>query len=444
MPDRFNDDEIIVGLDVGTTKVCAVVARKIKRGSSTANSDASARACSRELYAFGDLSAHSVLKEYDLEILGVGEAVSRGLRKGVVINIDATTSSIMEALEDAERKCERSLENVYVGVSGAHIRSFNSHGIVAVDGNEVVQRDIDRVIDAAKAVSVPMDREIIHVLPQEFIVDGEDGIRDPLGMAGVRLEAKVHIVTGAHASAQNIVTCTDRCTLEVDDIVLEQLASSLAVLTEDEKKLGVVLVDIGGGTTDVAIFCDGAIQHSAVIPIGGQHMTNDIAVGLRTPQSEAEEIKRRSGSAHECHIKHGETIEVPSLGTRKTRILSRLILPEILGPRVEEIFELVAREVEKVGLSELLASGVVVTGGSSLLPGLLEVAEETMSVPARLGIPDLGRGRAEAIRNPMYATGVGLVKYGFLDSVTATNVEVKANVYDKVKKRMGAWLQEVF
>jgi cell division protein FtsA len=347
-------ENLVVGLDIGTTKICAIV---------------------------GEVTAEGI------DIVGIGTAPSKGLRKGCVINIESTVGSIKRAVEEAELMAGCEIHSVYAGIAGGHIRGFNSHGIVAVKDREVNEADIERVIDAAKAVAIPVDREVIHILPQEFVIDDQDGIREPLGMSGVRLEAKVHIVTGAVTSAQNIVKCAQKCALNVSDIVLEQLASALAVLSEDEKELGVALVDIGGGTTDIAIFHGGSIQHTSVVAIGGHHMTNDIAVGLRTPAEEAETIKKRWGCASTRMIRPGETIEVPSIGGRKSRELSRQILGDILEPRVVEIFELVQREIEKMKLTELLASGVVLTGGSTLLPGMVEMAEEVIGLPVRLGVP---------------------------------------------------------
>jgi cell division protein FtsA len=408
MPRREN---LVVGLDIGTTKICAIV---------------------------GEVTPEGV------DIIGIGTAPSRGLRKGCVINIEATVVGIKKAIEEAELMAGCEIGSVYAGIAGGHIRGFNSHGIVAVKDREVTEADIERVIDAAKAVAIPVDREVIHILPQEFVIDDQDGIREPLGMSGVRLEAKVHIVTGNVTSAQNIVKCAQKCALNVADIVLEQLASSLAVLSEDEKELGVALVDIGGGTTDIAIFHGGAIQHTSVVAIGGQHMTNDIAVGLRTPQEEAEAIKKRWGCASSKMIKPGEMIEVPSIGGRKSRELSRQILGDILEPRVVEIFELVQREIEKMKLTELLASGVVLTGGSTLLPGMIEVAEEVIGLPVRMGIPQGIGGLVDVVRSPVYSTGVGLLQYGAQQMNDRQHFRARdENIYTKVKKRMSAWLEDV-
>jgi cell division protein FtsA len=401
---------VVVGLDIGTTKICAIVGEVTPEG---------------------------------IDVIGIGTAPSKGLRKGVVINIESTVASIKRAIEEAELMAGCEIGSVYAGIAGGHIRGFNSHGIVAVKDREVTDPDIERVIDAAKAVAIPVDREVIHILPQEFVIDDQDGIKEPLGMSGVRLEAKIHIVTGAVTSAQNIVKCAQRCALNVSDIVLEQLASSLAVLSEDEKELGVALVDIGGGTTDIAIFYGGSIQHTSVIAIGGQHLTNDIAVGLRTPQDEAEAIKRRFGCASSKMIGKDDVIEVPSIGGRKTRVLSRQILGDILEPRVEEIFELVHREIERMKLTELLASGVVLTGGTCLLPGMVEVAEEVIGLPVRLGVPQGNGGLVDVVKSPMYATGVGLVQYGAAQADQRYFRARDENIYSKVKKRMGAWLHDV-
>ncbi len=408
---RNRPHRLVTGLDIGTTKICAVVAEMTEKGP---------------------------------EVIAIGEAPSNGLRKGVVINIDATVSSINEAIQDAERMSGIRIDSVYAGIAGGHIRGFNSHGIVAISGQEVSQADIDRVIEAAKTVALPADRDVIHIIPQEYIVDDQDGVRNPLGMCGRRLEAKIHIVTGAVTSAQNIVKCAHKCGLGVNDIVLEQLASGLAVLSEDEKELGVGLIDIGGGTTDIALFRDGAIQHTSVIAIGGRHLTNDIAVGLRTPQTEAEKIKRRFGAASFGLIKPGDVIEVPRLGTQKNRILNRDILVEILRPRVEEIFDLVNREIDRIRYAELLASGIVLTGGTTLLPGMAEVAEEILGLPVRIGLPDRIEGLRDELRNPMYATGVGLVRYGVEDRLDSLIEPAEKNVYTRVRQRMGSWLNDIF
>ncbi len=334
------------------------------------------------------------------------------------------------------------IAEVYAGISGGHIRGFNSHGIVAVKDGEVTESDMSRVIDAARAVAIPLDREIIHVLPQEFIVDDQDGIKEPLGMSGVRLEARVHIVSGSVSSAQNIVKCASRTGLQVIDIVLQQLASSYAVLNEDEKDLGVALVDIGGGTTDIAIWSGGAIAHTSVLSLGGNHLTNDIAVGLRTPTDDAEKIKTKYGVALASMISPDEMIEVASVGGRKARQLSRAILAEILEPRLEEIFVLVKKEIQKTGYEDLLASGVVVTGGSATLPGTLELAEDVLGLPVRLGSPQGVGGLLDVVRSPMYATGVGLLQFARQNSdVRSLRPQGKGS---KVRSRMRGWFSELF
>ena len=371
--------ELIVGLDIGTTKICAIVGEVTDEG---------------------------------IDIIGIGTHPSRGLRKGVVVNIEATVASIRRAIEEAELMAGCEISTVYTGIAGGHVKGINSQGIVAVKDKEVRETDIQRVIDAAKAIAIPLDREVIHVLPQEYIIDEQGGIKEPLGMAGVRLEAKVHIVTGAVSSAQNIIKCANRTGLNVADIVLQPLASAEAVLGEDEKELGVCLVDIGGGTTDIAIYSGGSIVHSAVIALGGNNLTSDVAIGLRTPAHEAERIKQKHGCCLPALIDKDETIEVPSVGGRAPRALSRQILGEILEPRVEEIFQLVSREIQKCGYADLLASGVVITGGTTLLQGMPELAEETLGLPTRRGMPRGIGGLVDVVKSPMYATGVGLVLYG--------------------------------
>ncbi|MFT3842372.1 MAG: cell division protein FtsA [Myxococcaceae bacterium] len=403
--------EIIVGLDIGTTKICAVV---------------------------GELTDDGI------DIIGIGTHPSKGLRKGVVVNIEATVASIRRAIEEAEAMAGTEITHVYTGIAGGHIKGFSSRGVVALKDKEVRDADIARVIEQAKTVNIPVDREVIHVLPQEFIVDEQGGIKEPLGMAGYRLEAKVHIVTGAVASAQNIVKCANRTGLNVADIVLQPLASSEAVLTEEEKELGVCLVDIGGGTTDIAIFNGGAIAHTAVIALGGNNLTNDIAVGLRTPVHEAERIKQKYGCALSAQVDKAEMIEVPSVGGREARVMGRQILSEILEPRVEELFQLVLREVERNGFSELLTSGVVITGGSTILPGMTELAEEVLGVPVRRGVPRGIGGLVDVVKSPIYATGVGLVVYGAKHQDRRMFRIREENVFKKVKGRMREWLEEVF
>ena len=404
--------DILVGLDIGTTKICAIVGEVTDEG---------------------------------IDIIGIGTHPSKGLRKGVVVNIDATVASIKRAVEEAEHMAGCEITTVYTGIAGGHVKAFPSHGVVAIKEKEVRQADVDRVIDQAKAVAIPLDREVIHVLPQEFLVDDQDGVREPVGMSGVRLEAKVLIVTGAVSSAQNIVKCAQRTGLNVADIVLQPLASSLATLSEDEKELGVCLVDVGGGTTDIAIFTNGAISHTAVLALGGNHLTNDVAVGLRTPTHEAERIKKASGCAMASMVDRGETIEVPSVGGGQPRVLSRQILAEIIEPRVEEIFMLVQHEIQKCGLEEAIASGVVITGGSTLLSGMTEMAEEVLGVPVRRGMPRGIGGLVDVVRSPMYATAVGLVIYGARQGTGSPYFRIREeNVYRKVKTRMKEWLGEIF
>ncbi len=407
---RFKRDNLIVGLDIGTTKIGVVVAELCPEG---------------------------------VNIVGVGNTPSKGLKRGVVINIESTVTSIAKAVEEAERMAGTKIHRVCAGIAGAHIQGINSQAVIAIKDGEVKKADVERVIDTAKALSIPTDREILHVLPQEFIVDGQDGIRDPLGMSGSRLEAKIHVVTGAISSAQNIIKCAERCGLEVTDVVLEQLASAYAVLSEDERELGVALVDIGGGTTDVAVFCHGSIQHTSVIPIGGQHLTNDISVGLRTPAENAEEIKKTYGSASAKMIGREEVIEVPSIGGRPDRILRRQILGDILEPRVEEIFELVAKEIHRIGFRELLASGVVLTGGSALLPGMVEVAEHVLGLPVRRGSPRGVGGLLDVVNSPIYATAVGLVLYEAAGREKKYARLSGESFYLRVKKKMEAWIQDM-
>ncbi len=374
------DKKLLVGLDIGTSKVVAIV---------------------------GEISADN-----EIEVVGLGSHPSRGLKKGVVVNIESTVQSIQRAIEEAELMAGCEIHSVYAGIAGGHIRSLNSHGIVAIRDNEVTHNDVDRVIDAARAVAIPADQKILHILPQEFIIDGQEGIREPIGMSGVRLEARVHMVTGAVSAAQNIVKCVRRCGLEVDDVILQQLASSHAVLTDDEKELGVCLCDIGGGTTDIAVFVHGAINHSAVIPIAGDQVTNDIAVALRTPTHHAEDIKIRYACALTQLANPEETIEVPSVGDRPPRRLVRQTLAEVVEPRYEELFNLVATELKRSGFEEMVAAGVVLTGGGAKMEGVIELAEEVFHMPVRLGTPQYVAGLVDVVRNPIYATGVGLLLFG--------------------------------
>jgi len=408
---RAKKDSIVVGLDIGTTKICALVGE--------------------------------VKEDGQVDIRGIGISPSHGIRKGVVVNIESTVQSIKRAILEAQAMSNVNITSVYAGIAGAHIRSFNSHGIVAVKEGEVKKNDIDRVIDAARAVAIPIDREIIHVLPQEYVIDDQDGIKEPLGMSGVRLECSVHIVTGAVTSAQNIVKCAQRCDIAVSDIVLEQLASSIAVLSDDEKELGVLLIDIGGGTTDFAVFFNGSIQHTCVLPVGGQHFTNDIAIGLRTPQESAEAIKKQYGTASIKSEYLDETIEIPSIGNRPERMLKRQILAEILEPRVRETFEMIAQELARTRLLDFLTSGIVITGGSSLLPGIMEIAEDVLGMPARLGVPRGVGGLMDVVKSPIYATAVGLVLYGTKNNDRRHFSSKNDNIYTKVRRRMSAWLHDM-
>lgn len=374
------ENRLIVGLDIGTSKVLAIVAE--------------------------------ILPDDNIEIVGVGHHPAKGLRKGVVSNIESTVQSIQRAVEEAEMMAGCQIFSVFAGIAGAHISSLNSHGVVKIRESEVVQDDVDRVIEAARAVAIPNDQKILHILPQEFIIDGQDGIREPIGMNGVRLESKVHIITGAVSAAQNIIKCIRRCGLMVDDIILEQLASSQSVLLDDEKDLGVCLVDIGGGTTDIAVFSEGTIRHTAVIPIAGDQVTNDIAIALRTPTQSAGELKQKYGCALSQLVSMDETIETPSVGDRPPRKLSRQTLAEVIEPRVEELFQLIQGELRRSGYEELLGSGVVLTGGSSRMEGMVELAEEVFHMPVRLGMPQYSGGLSEVVGNPIYATGVGLIEFG--------------------------------
>lgn len=404
------EDNLIIGLDIGTTKICAVV---------------------------GELSTDGV------DIVGIGTHPSVGLRKGVVVNIESTVNSIKKAVEEAELMAGCEIRSVYAGIAGGHIKAFNSHGVIAVKTREVTKNDIERVIDAAKAIAIPMDREVIHVLPQEFIVDDQDGIQDPLGISGVRLEVKVHIITGAVTSAQNIIRCANKSGLDVSDIVLESIASSETVLTPEEKELGVALIDFGGGTTDLAIFSNNCIKHTAVLALGGNNLTNDIAIGLRTPHQAAERIKKSHGCCLTSMINKEETIEVPSVGGRKPRVLSRQILGEILEPRVEEIFSLINREIIKSGFADTLASGVVITGGASLLEGVPELAEQIFNLPSRRGFPQGFGGIMDVVNSPMYATAVGLVLYG-AKSVPKKKFRIRdQNIFYRVMERMKRWYKEM-
>jgi len=382
--------------------------------------------------------------EHGVEIIGIGSSASQGLRKGVVINIEATVNSVRKAVEEAALMAGCEIHTVFTSISGGHIKAFNSHGIVAVKNKEVAQRDLERVIDAAKAVAIPMDRDVLHVLPQDYIIDDQDGIKEPLGMSGVRLEAKVHIVTGAVTSVQNIVKCCNRTGLNVAEIVLAPLAAAEAVLGEEERELGVVLVDMGGGTTDIAIYHDGTVKHTAVISIGGNHVTNDIAAGLRTPFNDAERIKQRFGYAKATMVTANERVEVPSVAGKGAGTVSRQILCAIIEPRLDEIFELIQREIAKSGYEGSLASGVVITGGSMLLPGAVEMAERSFGMPVRLGVPAHVGGIVDVIDSPAYATAVGLILHGMRRQERNVYRSRDDKILSKVKHRMSDWLSEFF
>jgi cell division protein FtsA len=401
-------EDLIVGLDIGTSKICAVVGE--------------------------------VRSDGRVDIVGMGSHPSIGLRKGMVINIENTVNSIKEAIEEAETMAGCEISSVYAGIAGGHIKGFNSHGIIALKNREVTRADIERVIDAARAVAIPMDREVIHTLPQEFIVDDQAGITDPVGMSGVRLEVKIHIVTGAVTSAQNIIKCANRAGLDVYDIILESLASSEAVLSDEEKNLGAALIDFGGGTTDLAVFSQGSIKHTSVLTLGGDNLTNDIAIGIRTPFKEAEKIKIKYGCGLTSLIGKDETIEVPSVGERAPRTISRELIGEILEPRVEEIFTLMYQELVRSGYDDLVTSGVVATGGSSLLPGVPEILEQVFNMPARIGYPsDIG-GLKEIVNSPMYATAVGLVLYGANLEKREKKFRIRdTNIFNRIISRMKRW-----
>lgn len=407
-------DQILVGLDIGTTKICAIVAEVTEEGA--------------------------------VNIIGVGSSPSRGLRKGVVVNIESTVESIKKAVEEAELMAAVQINSVYTGIAGSHISGGNSRGVVALKKQEVTRSDVQRAVETARAVAVlPQDRRILHVLPREFMVDDQDGIREPLGMSGTRLEVDVHIITGAVTSAQNLIKSVNKAGLDVVDIVLQPLASSEAVLSPEERELGVAMVDLGGGTTDLAIFAEGSIRHTAVLPIGGQHLSTDIAIGLRTPQAEAEKIKIRHGLALTELVKDDETLEVPGVGERPARTVSRKLLAEIIEPRVEEMFDLVHREITRTGYEGMLAAGVVITGGTSLLEGMPEAAERVLDLPVRRGVPSGVGGLRDIVSNPMYATGVGLILHarhhaGELDTAGLRNGRRVGRVLD----RMRNWMLEFF
>ncbi len=408
---RARGRQIIAGLDVGTTKICCVIAEWAPPGG--------------------------------LDIVGIGVSPSRGLRKGVVVNIDSTVESIKQAVAEAEQMAGIEIASVVAGVAGGHIRGLNSRGVVAVSGKhrEVSQADIDRALEAAKAVNLPQDREVIHVLPQAFVVDDQDGVKEPLGMSGVRLEVEVHLVTGAVTSVQNVIRSVNRAGLQVQDLVLEPLASAEAVVSAEEKELGVLLVDLGGGTTDVALFRDGAVWYTGILPLGGDHISNDIAVGLRTPTADAEELKKRHGCALTALVREDETIDVPSVGGRKPRQLSRQILSEIVQPRVEEIFTLVARDLARAGLQDVASAGVVVTGGTSIMHGVPELAEQVFDLPVRRGLPTGVGGLADVVQSPIYSTAVGLGLYSARGRKGAAPLDGSEG---PLGERVRAWLARLF
>jgi cell division protein FtsA len=411
---KRSDRSLIVGLDIGTSKIVALV---------------------------GEIGVDGAV-----EVVGLGSHPSRGLKKGVVVNIESTVQSIQRAVEEAELMAGCQIHSVFAGIAGSHVRSLNSHGVVAIRDREVSDVDVQHVIDAAKAVAIPADQRILHVLPQEYIIDGQEGIRDPIGMSGVRLEAKVHIVTGADSAAQNIIKCVQRCGLTVEDMVLEQLASSHAVLTDDEKELGVCLVDIGGGTTDLAVFSQGAIRHTAVIPIAGDQVTNDIAVSMRTPTHYAEDIKVRYACALSQLANSDESIEVPSVGERPARRLARQTLAEVVEPRYEELFGLVRDELRRSGFEEIIAAGIVLTGGSARMEGAIDLAEEVFHMPVRLGLPQQHqvKGLAEVVQNPIYSTGVGLLLHARENAQGASRGRGLSTDVQGIISRMKGWFKGNF
>ena len=402
---------LVVGLDIGTSKIVCIVAE--------------------------------INEEDELEIIGMGTHPSKGLRRGVVVNIEATVNAIQRALEEAELMADCKIREVYTGIAGSHIKSFNSHGMFAIKDKEISQMDVDRVVETARAVNIPTDQQVLHIIPQEFIVDGQEDVRDPLGMSAVRLEVKVHIVTGAVSAAQNIIKCVRRCGLEVNDLVLQPLASAMAVLTEDEKELGVCLVDIGGGTTDIAVFTNGAIRHTAVIPVAGDQVNNDIAVALRTPPKEAEDIKVRYGCALRQLADARDMIEVPGIGDRPPRTLSKQTLAEFIEPRMEELYSLVQAELRRSGFEELLSSGIVITGGSAGMQGMVELGEEVFHMPVRMGWPRYEGGLAEVMHNPRYATCMGLLLAG-LEARGRGAPKLSGNSIKDILERMKSWFKGNF
>ena len=406
------DKNLIVGLDIGTSKIVAIVAELQPEGT--------------------------------LKVIGLGQHTSRGLKKGVVINIESTMQSIQRALEEAELMADCKINNVYTGIAGSHIKSLNSHGMVKIKDAEVSQMDVDRVIETARAIALPADQQILHILTQEFIIDGQEDVREPLGMSGMKLEVKVQIVTGAVAAAQNIVKCIKRCGIEVSDLILQPLASSLAVLTDDEKELGVCLVDRGGGTTDIAVFKQGAIRHTAVVPIAGDQMTNDVAVAFRTPTQSAEEIKIKHGCALRQLADPREVVEVPGVDGREPRQLLVQTLAEVLEPRVVELYEMVLNELRRSGMEDMIASGIVITGGSAMMRGMVELGEEIFHMPVRLGMPRYVGGLSEVVSNPRYATAVGLVLMGKQQLERHLSGQMESNSFARIMDKMKSWFQGNF
>lgn len=403
-------EELLVGLDLGTTKICAVV---------------------------GEVTADGI------DIVGVGTYPSVGLRRGVVVHIDQTVNSIKRAVRDAELMAGCEISSVYAGIAGTHVVSMNSHGVIAIKSREVTQNDVDRVLDAARAIAMPFDRQILHVLPQQYIVDDQEGIQDPLGMSGVRLEAKVHVVTGAISAAQNILRCCERAGLHVNEVILESLASGEAVLDPEEKRLGVALVDLGGGTTDLAVFVDNAIRFTSVLALGGSNITSDISVGLRASVDEAEKVKRKYGCASTSMVNPSDLIEVASVGEQKRRQLARTILAEIIEARVEEILSLVDREIIRSGYAESIAAGVVLTGGVALLPGIREVAEQVFDMPVRIGVPTGLGGLADVVQNPMYSTAAGLLLHAQRRGPSSLVLPKPPNALSRLLQSLFAWFREI-
>jgi cell division protein FtsA len=413
IPARARDTrQLLVALDIGTSKIVTLVAE--------------------------------ITPEDTLSLIGMGSHPSRGLKKGVVVNIESTVNAIQRSLEEAELMADAKIREVITGIAGSHIKSFNSHGMVAIKDKEVQQYDIERVIETARAVNIPMEQQVLHILEQEFVIDGQGGVRQPLGMSGMRLEVKVHIVTGAVSAAQNIMKCVRRCGLEVRDLMLQPLASADAVLLDDERDLGVCLVDIGGGTTDIAVFTDGAIKHTSVIPIAGDQITNDIAMALRTPTRDAEELKIAHGVALRQLASPAEMIEVPGVGDRGPRELSRQTLAEVIEPRVEELYSLIQRELRSSGLEELLSSGIVITGGSSLMRGMVELGEEVFHMPVRVGVPNYSGALAEVVRNPRYSTGVGLLMAGLEQVKRERHAKMQGAGFKEVLEKMRVWFKSNF